>query len=59
MTTQEQGAMTYAKDMTTQANWEVVPRPHQQVITMVSPLRDFTLMNTPTFYRFNVDEDPK
>ena len=42
-----------------QENREVVPRPHQQVNTMASRLRDFNRMNPPTFYGFKVDEDPQ
>ena len=43
--------------MRSQPNREVVPRPHQQVTTMDSHLRDFTRMNPPTFYGSKVDED--
>ena len=39
--------------MKAQANWDVSPRPHQQVTTMASRLRDFTRMNTPKLYRSN------
>ena len=45
--------------MTAQANRENAPRPHQQVTTMASHLRDFTKMKPPTFYGYKVDEDPK
>ena len=45
--------------MTTQANRDVAPRPHQQVTTIASRLRVFTWMNTPTFYGSKVDEDPQ
>ena len=45
--------------MTTQANRDIAPRPHQQVTTMSSRLRDLTRMNSPTFYGFKVDEDPQ
>ena len=49
ITTQSQAATTQAQAMTAQANWEVVPRGHQQVATMASPLRDFTRLNPPYF----------
>ena len=42
-----------------QVNWEVVPRPHQQVTTMISRQRNFTRMNSPTFYGSKVDEYPQ
>ena len=45
--------------MTAQENWQVVPRPHQQVTTMASRLRDFIRMNPPTFYGSKVKEDPQ
>ena len=45
--------------MTTQTNREVMPRPHQQVTTMASRLRDFTRINPPTFHESKVDEDPQ
>ena len=45
--------------MTTQANWDIATRPHQQVTTMASRLRDFTRMNPPTFYGSKVEEDPQ
>ena len=51
--------MVQAQAMTTQANRDVAPRPHQQVTTMASNLRDFTRMNPPTFYGSKVDEDPQ
>ena len=59
MTTQAQFGMVQAQEMTTQPNWVVAPRPHQQVTTMASCLRDFTGMNPPKFYRSKVDEDPQ
>ena len=43
--------------MTTKENRDVVPRPHQQVTTMASLLRDFCLMNPPGFYGSMVEED--
>ncbi|WP_353805582.1 hypothetical protein, partial [Acinetobacter baumannii] len=58
-TTQVQAATTQSQAMMTQANWEVVPRAHQQVATMASRLRDFTRMNPPTFYVSKVEEDPQ
>ena len=45
--------------MLAQENWDLVPRPHQQVTTMASRQRDFTWMNPPTFYGSKVDEDPQ
>ena len=59
MNTQAQAALTQYQAMTAQANREVVPRPHQEVPTMASCLRDFTGMNPPKFYRSKVDEDPQ
>ena len=58
MTTQAQDAMVQAQAMMALANWDVVPRPHQQVTYMDSRLREFTRMNPPTFDRSMVDEDP-
>ena len=45
--------------MTAQENWQVVPRPHQQVTTMASRLRDFIRMNPPTFNESNIKEYPQ
>ena len=45
--------------MTTQANWDIATRPHQQVTTMASRLRDFSRMNPHTLYGSKVDEDPQ
>ena len=59
MTTKAQAATVQAQAMTAQANRGVVPRPHQQVTTMASRLRNFTRMNPPTFYGSMVDEDPQ
>ena len=59
MTTQAQDTTVQAQSMTVQANQEISPRPHQQVTTMASHLRDFTQMNAPTLYGFKVDEDPQ
>ena len=59
ITTQAQAVTVQAQDMTAQANREIVPRPHQQVTTMASYLRDFTRMNPPTFYSSKVDEYPQ
>ena len=50
MTTQAQAAMVEAQAMTTQANRDVAPCPHQKVTTMASRLRDFPRMKPPTFY---------
>ena len=44
--------------MTAQANWDIAPRPYQQVTTMASHLRGFSRMNSTTFYGSKVDEDP-
>ena len=40
-----QAVTVQAQAMTAQANQEVVTRPHQEVTTMASCLRDFTRMN--------------
>ena len=57
ITTQEQASTIQAQAMMVQANWEVMPRPRQQITTMASHLRDFTRMNPPTFYDSKVDEE--
>ena len=54
-----QGMTTQAQAMTAQANRDVAPRPHQQVTTMASYIRDFTRIYPPTFYGSKVYEDPK
>ena len=41
MTTQAQSTTVQAQAMTAQANRDVAPRPHQQVTTMASRVRDF------------------
>ena len=43
--------------MMIQGNRDIAPRPHQQVTTMASCLRDFTWMNPPNFYGSNLEED--
>ena len=48
-----------AKAMTAHANQELVPYPHQQVTTVTSPLRDFTRINCPTFYRSKIYANPQ
>ena len=58
MTTQAQAATVQAQAMMAQGNRDVSLRPHQQVTTMASRLRNFTRMNPPTFYGPKVDEDP-
>ena len=45
--------------MKDQGKRDVSPRPHQQVTTMASRLKDITRMNPPTFYGFKIYEDPK
>ena len=55
----DQASIVQDQAMTDQDNREVVPRPHQQLTTMASRLRDFTCMNPPTFYGYKVDEDPQ
>ena len=45
--------------LATQANQDISPHPHQNVNTMTSRLRDFSLTNPPTFDWFKVDEDPQ
>ena len=42
MLTQAQAMTVRAQAMTAQANRDIVPRPHQQVTTMASRLRDFS-----------------
>ena len=59
MANQTQFATVQAQAMTSQANQEISPRPYQQVTTMASRLRDFSQMNTLTFYESKVDEDPQ
>ena len=59
ITTQSQAATVQAQAITAQANWEIVPRVHQQVSTMTSHLRDFTRMSHPIFYRPKIDEEPQ
>ena len=54
-----QASTVQAQAMMVQANRELVPRPHQQVTTMVFYLRDFIRMNPSTFYGFKVKEDPQ
>ncbi|TMX05474.1 hypothetical protein EJD97_018752 [Solanum chilense] len=54
-----QGATLQAQAIMAQANWELIPRPHQQVTTKASRIRYFTWMNSPTLYGFKVDEDPQ
>ena len=49
ITTQAHEAMDEAQAMTTHANREVVPRPHQHATTMACRLREFIRMNPPTF----------
>ena len=44
--------------MTAHDNLEVVPRGNQHVGTMDSRLRDFIVINLPTFYESKVEEDP-
>ena len=46
-----QASAAQAQSMTTQANGEVVPLPTKEVPTMASIIKDFTRMNSPTFYR--------
>ena len=41
---------TQAQAITAQVNQEVVPRTNQQIVTTASCLKEFTLMNPPTFY---------
>ena len=48
ITTKAQESMDQAQAMTAHANWEVVPRLHQQATTMACRLRDFIRMNPHT-----------
>ena len=57
MTTQAQDATIQAQPMTTQAYRDIALRPFQQVTTMASHLRDFSLLNPPTLYGCKFDED--
>ena len=57
ITTQAQATTTQAHAMTAQENRDVVLRPHQQVTTMASHLRNITRMNPLTFYRSKGEED--
>ncbi|XP_069145457.1 uncharacterized protein [Solanum lycopersicum] len=57
ITTQTQDVTTQAQAMTAQANRKVVPLQNQHVGTMASRLRDFSRMNTLTFYGSKVEED--
>ena len=59
ITTQAQAATTKSQAMTAQANRQVVPRPNNQVSTMTFHLRNFTMINPPTFYGSKVEEDPQ
>ena len=54
-----QAATVQAQPMTAQANLEVVPHPHQQVSTMAYLLRDFTRMNSSTFFGSKFEKTPK
>ena len=56
---QAQAATTLSHVMTSQDNYEVVPKSHQQVTTMASRLRDFTPMNPPTFFGDTVEKEPR
>ena len=51
--------MVQAQSMTAQANRDIASRPHQQVTTLSSRLRDFTRINPPIFYWSMVEEYPK
>ena len=42
MTTQAKSTTVHVHSMTAQANTDITPRPHQQVNTMASRLRDFS-----------------
>ncbi|XP_010314868.2 uncharacterized protein [Solanum lycopersicum] len=59
MITQAQASTVHAHALTAQPNPDVSVRPHQQVTTMASCLRDFTRMITPNFYGSKVDKDPQ
>ncbi|TMW99525.1 hypothetical protein EJD97_002398 [Solanum chilense] len=54
-----QAATAQAQNMKALSNQEIIPRPHQQVTTITSHLRDFTRMNHPTFYGSKVEEEPQ
>ena len=49
MSTQAQAATVQVEATLAQANQDVAPRPHQQVTTMASRLRDFTRIKPTTF----------
>ena len=52
-------ATAQAQVVMAQDNQKVVPRPHKQIATMASHLRDFTTMYPPTFNRSTVEEGPQ
>ena len=59
MTTQAQFGIVQAQEMTTQPNWVVAPRPHQQVTSIASCLRDFTRMNPLLYMVLKLMKTPK
>ena len=59
MTIQVEAMKVQEQAMTTQANWDISPHPHQEVTTRASRLRDFSQMNPPTFYGTKANEDPQ
>ena len=59
MTTQTQATTVQSQAMTAQANQDVDPCLYQQVTTMAFSLRDFTRMNSTTFYGSKVYKYPK
>ncbi|TMX05403.1 hypothetical protein EJD97_022268 [Solanum chilense] len=57
ITNQAQPTMVQAQAMISQANRDVAPRVHEQI--MASGLGDFTRINPPIHYGSKVDEDPQ
>ena len=51
--------MNQAQAITSQANLEIIPCPHQKVTTMASRLWYFILINPTNFYESKVYEDPE
>lgn len=57
--TQTQDIITQTKAMTGQGNLDNLPREYQHIGFMASRLGDFTMMNSPIFYGYIVEDDPQ